>query len=162
MISRNARSRWTGMTVHFHRNTQLAGAGLGLRLFDNRYGTDYHQQAFAPWWQYARQHYLDLTGGGAPTKTTFYYDPIIDVHHRLPVRAALFSCFYSSAQVPDDARQLFDAASRSAGLTADPLERLRDVRGPAIALALSREWRITDLEARLTRAIDAQFEPTWD
>jgi hypothetical protein len=66
----------------------------------------------------------------------------------------LFSCFYSSAQVPDDARRLFDAASRSAGLTADPLERLRDVRGPAIALALSREWRITDLEARLSaRAI---------
>jgi hypothetical protein len=38
----------------------------------------------------------------------------------------------------------------------------RDVRGPAIALALSREWRISDLEARLSRAIDAQFEPTWD
>ncbi len=59
----------------------------------------------------AASDYLDLTGSGAPTKTTFYYDPIIDVHHRLPVRAALFSCFYSSAQVPDDARRLFDAAS---------------------------------------------------
>ena len=64
--------------------------------------------------------------------------------------------------MPDDARRLFDAASDSANLTADPLERLRDVRGPAIALALSREWGITDLEARLSRAIDAQFEPTWD
>jgi len=84
------------------------------------------------------------------------------VHHRLPVRAALFSCFYSSAQVPDDAPRLFEAASESAGLTADPLSRLRDPRGPAIALALSREWRITDLEGRLSRAIDAQFEPTWD
>ncbi len=140
----------------------MAGAGLGLRLFDNKYGTDYHEQVFAPWWQYARKHYLDLTGSGTPTKTTLYYDPILDVHHRLPVRAALFSCFYSSAQVPDDARRLFDAASASAGLTADPLQRLRDVRGPAIALALSREWRISDLEARLSRAIDAQFEPTWD
>jgi hypothetical protein len=117
---------------------------------------------FAPWWQYARKHYLDLTGSETPTKTTLYYDPILDVHHRLPVRAALFSCFYSSAQVPDDARRLFDAASASAGLTADPLQRLRDVRGPAIALALSREWRISDLEARLSRAIDAQFEPRWD
>jgi hypothetical protein len=77
------------------------------------------------------------------------------------VRAALFSCFYSSAQVPDDARRLFDAAAESAGLTADP-PKLRDLRGPAIALALSREWRITDLETRLSRAIDAQFEPTWD
>ena len=76
------------------------------------------------------------------------------------MRAALFSCFYSSAQVPDDARRLFDAASESARLTADPLERLRDVRGPAIALALSREWSIPDLEARLSRAIDAQFERT--
>lgn len=78
------------------------------------------------------------------------------------MRAALFSCFYSSAQVPDDARRLFDAASGSAGLTADPLEALRDVRGPAVALALAREWGIADLEARLSRAIDAQFEPTWD
>ena len=84
------------------------------------------------------------------------------MHHRLPVRAALFSCFYSSAQVPSDARRLFDAASESAGLTADPLGRLRDMRGPAIALALAREWRILDLEARLSQAIDAQFEPTWD
>ena len=84
------------------------------------------------------------------------------MHHRLPVRAALFSCFYSSAQVPDDARRLFEAASESAGLTADPLSRLRDLRGPAIALALSREWRIPDLEGRLSRAVDAQFEPTWD
>jgi hypothetical protein len=83
----------------------------------------------------------------------------MDVHHRLPVRAALFSCFYSSAQVPDDTRRLFDAASESAGLAADPLERLRDVRGPAIALALSREWRIPDLEARLSRAIDGKCSP---
>ena len=134
--------------------------GLGLRLFDNKYGTDYHEQVFAPWWQYARKHYLDLTGSETPTKTTLYYDPILDVHHRLPVRAALFGRFYSSAQAPDDARRLFDAASASAGLTADPLQRLRDVRGPAIALALSRKWRISDLEARLSRAIDAQFEPT--
>jgi hypothetical protein len=74
----------------------------------------------------------------------------------------LFSCFYSSAQAPDDARRLFHAASRSAGLMADPLEGLRDVRGAAIALTLSREWGITDLEARLRRAIDARFEPTWD
>lgn len=77
------------------------------------------------------------------------------------MRAALFSCFYLSAQVPDEARRLFDAAAESAGLTADP-PRLRDLRGPAIALALSREWGITDLEARLGRAIDAQFEPIWD
>ncbi len=31
-----------------------------------------------------------------------------------------------------------------------------------MALVLSREWGMTDLEAQLSRAIDAQFEPTWD
>src|SRR5260370_2057920 len=102
------------------------------------FGTDYHEHVFAPGWQYARKHYLDLTGSGTPTKTTLYYDPILDVHHRLPVRAALFSCFYSSAQVPDDARRLFDAASPSPGPTPTPLPRLPDVRTPAIALPLTR------------------------
>jgi len=83
------------------------------------------------------------------------------VHHRLPVRAALFSCFYSSAQAPDDARRLFDAASASAG---SPATRSNgcETCGTGDCLALSREWRTPDLEARLGHAIDAQFEPTWD
>lgn len=87
---------------------------------------------------------------------------MIDVHHRLPVRAALFPAFYLAPQVPREARRLFDAACRSAGLDLDPLERLPDIRGSTIALALSREWGDDAMAARLRDAIDAQFEPTWD
>ena len=70
-----------------------------------------------------------------------------------------WTCFYASAQAPDDARRLFDAAYAPAGLTADPLARPREM---AMALVLSREWGITDVETQLSQAIDAQFEPSWD
>ncbi len=35
-------------------------------------------------------------------------------------------------------------------------------RAAAIALGLAREWGIGDLEERITVAIEAEFEPTWD
>ena len=47
--------------------------------------------------------------------TTFYYDPVLDVHHRLPVAAALTTSFYAAPQVPADARRLFDAGSAMLG-----------------------------------------------
>ena len=87
---------------------------------------------------------------------------MIDVHHRLPVRSHLVTSWYAAPQVPADARRLFDAACASAGLDEDPLAAPLEPRGSAIALALSREWGISDLEARLLPGIEAQFEPTWD
>lgn len=103
-----------------------------------------------------------MAGEGPPEDTTFYYDPIIDVHHRLPVRSHLFSSWYAAPQVPTDARRLFEAACASAGLYEEPLGAPLEPRGSAIALALSREWGLRDLEDRLLPAIEAQFEPTWD
>ncbi|NCG38647.1 MAG: hypothetical protein GWP48_14135, partial [Actinobacteria bacterium] len=47
--------------------------------------------------------------------TTLYYDPMLDVHHRLPAAAANVTSFYAAAQVPDEARRLWDAACVSAG-----------------------------------------------
>ena len=140
----------------------MAGAGLGLRLHDNRHGTDFHEQAFRPWWAYAREHYLDLGGSSAPTTTTFYYDPQIDLHHRLPVRAALTTAFYAAPQVPGDSRRLFDAACASAGLDAAPKLPLPAGRGVASSLVLAREWGLAELEQRLVAAIEASYEPTWD
>lgn len=140
----------------------MAGAGLGLRLFDNKYGTDYHGQSFAPWWQYAREHYLDLIGDSAPDRTTFFYDPILDLHHRLPVGSQFLGCWYSSPQRQADTRRLFDAACHSAALTDVPTNKPLQPRSAAVALALSREWGIGELEAALVQAVEAQFEPTWD
>ena len=78
------------------------------------------------------------------------------------MRAQLFNCWYSSTQARDDVRRLFDAACESARLTADPIDSRLEPRSTAIALALSREWGMADLEARIVPAVEAQFEPTWD
>lgn len=140
----------------------MAGAGLGLRLHDNRYGTDHHPTVFDPWWEHAREHYLDLVSDAEPTTTTFYYDPLIDTHHRLPVRAALTTSFYVAPQRPEEARRLFEAACRSAQLDRDIDVPVVAGRGLPSSLALAREWGMTDLEERLSAAIEASYEPTWD
>jgi hypothetical protein len=117
---------------------------------------------FEPWWAYAREHYLDLAGGELPQTTTFYYDPQLDVHHRLPVAAALTTSFYAAPQVPSDARRLFDAGCASAGLTGALPTPIRASRGIGSSLLLAREWELGELEQRLADAIEASYEPTWD
>lgn len=117
---------------------------------------------FEPWWRYARQHYLDLTADGAPEMTTFYYDPILDVHHRLPVAAALTTSFYAAPQAPDDARRLFLAGCASAGFDAEPQLPVRASRAYGSSLVLAREWDLGDLEERLVAAVEVSYEPTWD
>ncbi|HEY5662964.1 MAG TPA: hypothetical protein VIS05_02885 [Ilumatobacter sp.] len=84
------------------------------------------------------------------------------MHHRLPVSAALTTSFYAAPQEPDDARRLFEAACASVGLNGTPALPLRPSRVFGSALVLAREWGLVDLEQRLTAAIDASYEPTWD
>ncbi len=94
--------------------------------------------------------------------TTFYYDPQLDVHHRLPVAAALTTSFYAAPQVPDDARRLFDAACVSIGLDGSRRLPLPASRAFAAALILAREWELRELDERTAAAIEASYEPTWD
>ncbi len=94
--------------------------------------------------------------------TTFYYDPVLDVHHRLPVFAALTTSFYAAPQVPDDARRLFDAGSSMLGWDNPLAVPLSANRGSGSSLLLAREWGLDDLAERLATAIEASYEPTWD
>jgi len=94
--------------------------------------------------------------------TTLYYDPTLDIHHRLPVSSALTTSFYAAPQVPADARRLFDAACTSIGVADSPQLPLRASRAFSSALLLAREWGLPDLEERLVTAIEASYEPTWD
>jgi hypothetical protein len=94
-----------------------------------------------------------------PAATTFYYDPMLDVHHRLPVSAALTTAFYAAPQRGDDARRLFDAGCASLDLERLPL---RPSRAIGSSLALAREWGVEELGRQLERAIEASYEPTWD
>jgi hypothetical protein len=113
-----------------------------------------------PWWTYARQHYLGLDGDELPTTTTFYYDPVVDVHHRLPATAVLTTAFYAAPQFPDDARRLFAAGCATAGYDGDIAQPLRASRAPASSLVLAREWEMDELASRLSAAIEASYEPT--
>lgn len=80
----------------------------------------------------------------------------------MPVKAALTTSFYAAPQAPDDARRLFDAACRSAGLDREPRLPLRPGRGYGSALVLAREWGLGELAKRLSAAIEASYQPTWD
>ena len=94
--------------------------------------------------------------------TTLYYDPLLDVHHRLPVAAALTTSFYAAPQEPADAARLFDAGCASAGFDRELSLPIAASRSVGSSLVLAREWGIVDLEQRLAHAIEASYEPTWD
>jgi len=94
--------------------------------------------------------------------TSLYYDPTLDVHHRLPVSLALTTSYYAAPQQPADARRLFEAAAEASGMAGDIALPLRASRGYGAALVLAREWGVTDLEATLAEAIESSFEPTWN
>lgn len=115
-----------------------------------------------PWWDHAREQYLDLDGDNVPEMTTLYYDPQLDVHHRLPVASAVTTSYYAAPQVPDDARRLFGAACTSLGLDSTPQLPLRASRAYSSALILAKEWELTELAGRLSDAIESSYEPTWD
>ena len=91
-----------------------------------------------------------------------YYDPVLDVHHRVPVSGALTTAFYAAPQAPDDARRLFDAGCRAIGLDDEVRLPLRPARAYGSSLLLAREWELTEIESKLAAAIEASYEPTWD
>lgn len=103
-----------------------------------------------------------MDGTDPPTTTTFYYDPVVDVHLRLPVTAALTTSFYAAPQEADDARRLFDAGCAAVGFDREIAGPLRPSRAAGSSLLLAREWGVTDVERRLSGAIEAWYEPTWD
>ena len=87
---------------------------------------------------------------------------MLDVHHRLPVAAALTTSFYAAPHVPEDACRLFDAGSAMLGWNNPLGVPLSANRGVGSSLVLAREWGLDDLADRLATAVEASYEPTWD
>jgi hypothetical protein len=141
----------------------LAGAGLGLRLHDLLRGTDYHG-VFRRWWRgVCRGRYLHLDGDDLPTTVTLYYDPLLDVAHEIPAFAGMIPAIYLAPQEPDGARRLFEAGMRQLGLW--EIEDSVSLPGPRTsshALWLAREWGLDSIAPALARAIDEQYQPTFD
>ena len=88
-----------------------------------------------------------------PTETTLYYDPILDVHHRVPVASAITTAFYAAPQVPDDARQLFDAACSSVGFDREiQLPNAIDAAADMAALEPEADFSEPRVAGRATKA----------
>ena len=87
---------------------------------------------------------------------------MLDVHHRLPIAAALTTSFYAAPQQPEDAMRLFEAGYRSIGMGDEPVSPISPNRSVGSSLVLAKEWGLDDLVDRLQRAIDASYEPTWN
>jgi hypothetical protein len=104
-------------------------------------------------------------GGQQPaSEVTFYYDPEIDYHHRLPVGwAGLFPAYFLAPQKADEARALLEAGLAQRGLSGGhrPIELPGPQRTPML-IHLAREWGIADLGTALQEAADEQYEPAWD
>jgi hypothetical protein len=144
----------------------LTAAGLGLQLYDLLYDLLYdtdHHQFFRSWWvNRARPDYLGFDGNTPGALTTFYYDPTIDTHHRLPAFAAsTFVAYYLAAQVPKDARALWDSARSQIDLLDPPYAPVLDPRGSSLYLFLAHEWAVDDLAAAIENYADEQYQPTW-
>ena len=105
---------------------------------------------------------MDLGGDTPPQAVTFYYDPLLDVHHKLPVMVAVINALYLAPQRPQEARRLFDAGLGMLGALGDGPPAVIGERLTGIALLLAREWGLDETEARLVSGAEASYEPTWD
>jgi hypothetical protein len=141
----------------------LSGAGLGLKLHDQLYGTDSHW-VFDQWWEVAQQRYLQFDDAGQPTSAALYYDPLIDhVQEGGPV-GGLPLALYLGPQRRDVAERVFRWAARSFGWD-DPERELggpRDPRFTAVGIAMARELGDDAVYTRLRAHAETAFEPTWN
>lgn len=139
----------------------MTGAGFGLKLHDLRHGTR-HIETFNDWWAWARGAYLNLEGEADPTNYTFYYDPLLDMHYRLPLRVnGLYTAWWLAAMEPADAQRFFELTAEDCGLRGPELN-LPHPKIASYALFLAREFGDSDLAARVQEYVDERFEPTWD
>lgn len=168
-IAEHLHRQWTDAPAGCHcENTKvwpfcLAGAGLGLQLHDLLRGTDHHA-AFDRWWtDTCRSKYLHLDRDELPIAVTLYYDPILDVHHEIPVMVGMVPALYLAPQVPDDARRLFQAGVTQLGQW-EPTAPLAPPgpRPSAMNLWLAKEWGLHSLAEALATAADDHYQPTWD
>lgn len=127
----------------------LIGAGLGLKLHDQRYGSDLHDRVFMPWWNGTGRDHLGLGPGPA-------LDPQGSPHR------AVAAARSAAPQHLEEAQRLFEAADVGALVGDEKALPAASFSTLASGLLLAREWEMPDLRDRLASAIDAAYGPTWD
>ncbi len=140
----------------------LAAAGLGLKLHDLLRGTDHHEVVQRWWSDTCRSKYLHLDEPEIPMMATLYYDPILDIHHELPM-AGMIPVPYLAPQWPDEAHRMFEAGMQWQGLSEPnlPLDNPGD-RQAATNLWMAKEWGHQNIVDALNAAVDEYCEPTWE
>lgn len=143
----------------------MSAAGLGLRLHDTLYGSDYNR-VFQNWWEYAKEHYVSIHGGEVVGSMTMYYDPILGIH--MPSDHEPFQKFgiaqLIQASRPDDARVLVEAALGQLGWREGaPIETPGgNPREVIYGMVYAREYGDEGLYGKLKAYAEERFEPTWD
>ena len=106
---------------------------------------------------------MGIGGDDLPMAVTLYYDPLLDVHHRLPAFTGLINTLYLAPQVPADAQRVFEAAATQLGLLEGDGPLLAGThRSTAIAWIVTRDWGMHDLADRIRAGCEKSYEPTWD
>jgi len=93
---------------------------------------------------------------------SLYYDPILDVHHKLPVMVAVINALYLAPQRPADAQRLYEAGLGMVGALGEGPPSVIGERNTGVALLVAREWGDDATATRLATAAEENYEPTWE
>tara|TARA_Y100001934_G_scaffold181447_1_gene214688 strand:+ start:677 stop:1522 length:846 start_codon:yes stop_codon:yes gene_type:complete len=143
----------------------MSAAGLGLRLHDTLYGSDYNR-VFQNWWEYAKEHYVPIHGGEIVGSMSMYYDPILGIH--MPSDHEPFQKFGTAQLIqgsrPEDSRVLVEAAFDQLGWRegAPIEEKGGNPRETIMGMVFAREYGDEGLYGRLKVYAEEHHGPTWD
>jgi hypothetical protein len=140
----------------------LSGAGLGLKLHDNLYGTGDHW-VYQRWLEIARERFISITPGGHVEWMALYYDPLVDFLHKTSPMAWLTTCIFALPQDYQFSEIIYRSAVEQIGWTDLKREIAKpfDPRPLCIGLVLAREFGDEITYARLKDYVERHYEPTF-
>ena len=129
--------------------------------------------AFEQWYAYAKQHYIArFEDDQLPEWVTFYYDPLLDLNHRIPLSGSWIQWgFYL---LPNDramAQRFYEAAKRTclvekadgtAHMVEAPGGTRDDLYTTIFTLSFANDLGDTEVVKKLRAHAEAHYEPTWD
>jgi hypothetical protein len=140
----------------------LSGAGLGLKMHDNLYGTNDHW-VYQRWLEIAKERFLHITDGGHVEWMALYYDPHLDFLHKAGPMAWLTTSIYALPQDYQLSEILYRSAVEQIGWS-DPKREVatpHDPRPLCIGMVLAKEFGDNITFARLREYGERNFDPTF-
>jgi hypothetical protein len=140
----------------------LSGAGLGLKMHDNLYGTNVHW-VYRRWVEIAKERFMSITDGGHVEWMALYYDPDIDLLHKCAPMAWLTTSLFGLPQDFQFAEIIYRSAVEQIGWrdSKRDIETPFDPRPVCIGMVLAREFGDEITFARLRDYAERHFEPTF-